>query len=75
MMSFRDRRLVTTPRRATAYLGQHSAPFRSSFQQNTTRIGYASEGDYDDQRLSPADLTKALQAGVLVEVHCVQQAH
>lgn len=24
---------------------------------------------------SPADLTKALQAGVLVEVHCVQQAH
>ena len=25
--------------------------------------------------LSPADLTKALQAGVLVEVHCVQQAH
>jgi hypothetical protein len=25
--------------------------------------------------LSPADLTKAVQAGVLVEVHCVQQAH
>lgn len=25
--------------------------------------------------LSPPDLTKALQAGVLVEVHCVQQAH
>ena len=25
--------------------------------------------------LSPADLTKALQAGVLVEVNCVQQAH
>ena len=26
-------------------------------------------------KLSPADLTKALQAGVLVEVHGVQQAH
>ncbi len=25
--------------------------------------------------LSPAEVTKALQAGVLVEVHCVQQAH
>jgi len=25
--------------------------------------------------LSPAELTKALKAGVLVEVHCVQQAH
>ena len=25
--------------------------------------------------LSPAELTKALQVGVLVEVHCVQQAH
>jgi hypothetical protein len=25
--------------------------------------------------LSPAGLAKALQAGVLVEVHCVQQAH
>ena len=25
--------------------------------------------------LLPAELTKALQAGVLVEVHCVQQAH
>lgn len=25
--------------------------------------------------LSPPDLTKALQAGVLVEVHCAQQAH
>jgi hypothetical protein len=25
--------------------------------------------------LSPADLTKALHAGVLVEVHCVEQAH
>lgn len=25
--------------------------------------------------LSLADLTRALQAGVLVEVHCVQQAH
>jgi len=25
--------------------------------------------------LSPADLPKALQAGVLMEVHCVQQAH
>jgi hypothetical protein len=25
--------------------------------------------------LSPADLTKALQVGVLVEVHCVEQAH
>ena len=25
--------------------------------------------------LSPADLTKALHAGVLLEVHCVQQAH
>ena len=25
--------------------------------------------------LSPAELTRALQVGVLVEVHCVQQAH
>ena len=25
--------------------------------------------------LSPAELTKAMQVGVLVEVHCVQQAH
>lgn len=25
--------------------------------------------------LSPADLTKALQAGVLAEVNCAQQAH
>ncbi len=25
--------------------------------------------------LSPAELTKALHAGVLLEVHCVQQAH
>jgi hypothetical protein len=25
--------------------------------------------------LSPADLTKALHVGVLVEVHCVEQAH
>jgi hypothetical protein len=25
--------------------------------------------------LSPADLAKALQAGVLVEAHCVQQTH
>ena len=25
--------------------------------------------------LSPAELTKALQVGVLVEVHCFQQAH
>jgi hypothetical protein len=25
--------------------------------------------------LSAADLRKALQAGVLIEVHCVQQAH
>ncbi len=25
--------------------------------------------------LSPAELTKAMQVGILVEVHCVQQAH
>lgn len=25
--------------------------------------------------LSPVELTKALQVGVLIEVHCVQQAH
>lgn len=41
-------------------------------QDEKTALQYAGKVFLD---LSPADLTKALKAGVLVEVNCVQQAH